>query len=248
MRIVYQSRTGHHEITVLDSEELDGEKGRFRLLQFSDGAVQGAMDLNRPERILFEYPRAMLHLMEHNHGAFGRVFVVGHGIGSLARHGPDKRFKIAELDPEVVEVSRRFFAYPFDNVTVGDGRAVLAEEPPAAYDYIVLDAFTSKGTPRQLTSLEFFRLVREKLEPDSGFVLLNLMGRGEHDPLIGAVHTTLGEVFDTVRTFAIPVKGAAGRQNVLMAAGSRPIAYQGRRMAGFVEIAPGEGYVITDRS
>ena len=39
----------NQEITVVDSSELYGEKGNFRVLQFSNEAIQGALDLDLPQ-------------------------------------------------------------------------------------------------------------------------------------------------------------------------------------------------------
>lgn len=64
MHVQLKEQNNDQEITVMDTQELYGEKGNFRVLQFSNEAIQGAMDLDQPERILFEYPRAIIHLVE----------------------------------------------------------------------------------------------------------------------------------------------------------------------------------------
>lgn len=98
----------NHEISVYESTQLYGEIGKFRFLQFSDHAVQGAIDLNDPQRIVLEYPRAIIHLMNINEPLFNNVFVIGHGIGTIAGHFSNKRFSVAEIDEKVVELSRSF--------------------------------------------------------------------------------------------------------------------------------------------
>lgn len=72
------------EIQVYETTELYGERGRFRVLQFSGDAIQGALDLDHPRRVVFEYPRAMIHLMEAGEPYFEDVFLIGHGIGTIA--------------------------------------------------------------------------------------------------------------------------------------------------------------------
>ncbi|ASA25901.1 spermidine synthase [Paenibacillus donghaensis] len=240
-----QTRSSNHDITVYDTTELYGETGRFRVMQFSNLAIQGAMDLDQPQRILFEYPRAILHLMEWNQPYFEDVFVIGHGIGTIAGHYPEKRFKVAELDAEVVALSKSHFGYSGDNVWIGDGRLLLAQEKPQTYDYIVLDAFTAAGTPRHLVSSEFFSLTREKLA-SHGALLINLMGKGEHDPLINAIHTTLSEHYGHIEAFCLPSGTAGDLLNILLIASNRPLRFQARQMAGFSGMKPGEGYVIRD--
>lgn len=222
-------------ISVWETDELYGERGVFRTLQFSGQAIQGAMDMGRPERIVFEYPRAMLHLMAANCPAYEHVFIIGHGIGTLGRHLADKRVKIAELDDTVVRLSREYFGYNLNQVIVGDGRLLLAAEKPLTYDVILLDAFNEKGTPPHLTSLEFFHLTAAKLD-SQGILVLNLLTRGGHDPVIETIHNTLAKVYSHTQAFVLQTKGAGSLKNLLLVARNQPIVYQARQMAGFVQV------------
>ncbi|SDN29369.1 spermidine synthase [Paenibacillus sp. yr247] len=245
MHQLFKEISNKHEVTVYDTFELYGEKGKFRVMQFSNEAIQGAMDLNNPDRILFEYPRAIIHLMLFNNPAFDDVFVIGHGIGTIAGHFSEKRFKVAELDDKVVELSKRFFGYSKDNVVIGDGRQILSSEEPHTYDYIVLDAFTDKGTPQHFTSIEFFRLTREKLDAQ-GAIIMNLFGKGENDKLTNAIHSTLSEEYAFTKAFSLPSEGARDIQNMIIIGRNKPIGFQARQMAGFTEIKLGQGHIIMD--
>ncbi|BBH20014.1 hypothetical protein Back11_13590 [Paenibacillus baekrokdamisoli] len=246
MDLLFKELSNNHEITVYDTTELYGEKGNFRVMQFSNHAIQGAMDLNHPQRILFEYPRAIIHLMEVNNPSFEEVFVIGHGIGTIPGHLLEKRVKVAELDYQVFELSRKYFEYLKDNVIIGDGRHILSNEVPHAYDYIVLDAFTDKGTPLHLTSKEFFRIAREKLDP-RGAIIMNVMGKGENDKLINAIYTTLKEEFAYTKAFSLRSEGITDTKNIIIIGRNRPIEFQLRHMAGFTEIELGQGHIIMDR-
>jgi len=228
---------------VYDTSKLFGEKGKFRVLQFSDEAVQGAVDLNRPERILFEYPRAVIHLMEYNRPSFEHVFIIGHGIGTIAGHFPDKLVKTAELSEKIVELSKTFFGYRWDNVMIGDGLRLLEREKPNLYDYIILDAFTKDGTPRHFMSRHFFRITRDKLHSE-GAVILNLIGRGANDECLRAVHTTLREEYAYTKTFSFSSDKAHDYKNILMIGSSSPIRFQERKMAGFIEIGLEQGHIL----
>ncbi|KZE72475.1 spermidine synthase [Paenibacillus jamilae] len=243
--VLHKKLSNNHKITVYETTELYGEKGLFRVMQFSNAAIQGAMDLKHPQRILFEYPRAIIHLMELNDPSFEDVFVIGHGIGTIASHFADRRFKIAELDTQVVEFSRTFFGYEQDNVVIGDGRCILDKEGPDAYDYIILDAFTEQGTPLHLVSLEFFKMAKEKLDSE-GSLIMNLMGKSEHDHLIHAIHTTLREEFTYVTAFSLPSEGIADIQNIIMIGRDTPIRFQTRQMADFHQITLEEGHILGD--
>ncbi|WNS41417.1 fused MFS/spermidine synthase [Paenibacillus sp. MMS20-IR301] len=245
MKPLSRTVTDSQEIEVYDTTRLYGESGRFRVLQFSGEAIQGALDLDHPRRVVFEYPRAMIHLMEAGNPYYEDVFLIGHGIGTIAGYCAEKRFKVAEVNAQVVELSRSQFGYSQDNVSIGDGRGLLEGEPDHKYDYILLDAFTAAGTPPHLTSLEFFALTRAKLR-SGGMMIMNLMGRGDSDRRISAIHTTLSEVYPHTRTFALPAEGSTDVRNIIMTGSSRPVTWQPRHMAGFTEITPELGYVIRD--
>ncbi|QGQ95603.1 spermidine synthase [Paenibacillus psychroresistens] len=247
MDFLFKEFSDNHEISVYDTAELFGEKGNFRVLQFSKRAIQGALDLSNPQRIVFEYPRAIIHLMEFNNSSFQDVFVIGHGIGTISGHYTEQRFKVAELDNTVVELSKQYFGYRKDDVIVGDGRQILENEAPQAYDYIILDAFTEKGTPIHLTSREFFRITRKKLNPQ-GAIILNLIGRGGNDKLLNAIHTTLREEYSYTKSFSLPSEGVTDIKNIIYIGSNRPIGMQDRHMAGFVEIKLGEGHIIRDNN
>lgn len=245
MHLVSKEYSNQHEIAVYDTTELYGEKGNFRVLQFSKEAVQGAIDLNNPKRIVFEYPRAIIHLMEYNHPSFEDIFIIGHGIGTIAGHYSNRRCKVAEINDKVVELSKRYFGYNGDNVMVSDGRHALESERSHAYDYIILDAFTDQGTPLHLTSKEFFGITKEKLA-SKGSMIMNLIGKGERDKLMNAIHATLREQYVYTKAFSLPAEGVRDIQNVIVMGSNKPIGFQARHMAGFVEFTPGQGHIISD--
>lgn len=236
----------YQEITVYDAAQLYGETGKYRFLQFSDDAIQGAIDLKDPKRIVLEYPRAIIHLMESNDPSFENAFIIGHGIGTIAGHYPDKRFTVAEIDEKVVELSRVFFNYRKDNVVVGDGRQILRNEEPNRFDYIILDAFTKEGTPFHLTTMEFFKLTKEKLG-SRGSIIMNLMGKSKNDKLINAIYTTLRETYAYAKAFSLPGEDAADLRNIIVIGSNKTIDFQPRAMAGFFEIELGQGHIIRDR-
>jgi spermidine synthase len=247
LQILHRAISGHHEIIVYETTELYGEKGHFRVVKFGNAAVQGAMDVRQPQRVVFEYPRAMIHLMECNDPAFEDVFMIGHGIGTVAGQYPGKPIKAVELDPIVADISKRFFGYAKD-VVIGDGRQVLGHEKARSYDYILVDAFDAKGTPSHLTTYEFFELTKEKLD-DQGSIIMNVMGKGVHDQRIDAIHTTLQQVYTYTTTFLLPA-GISGvvteQQNMLLMGSNKPTRYQARQMAGFYEIERNPGHILLD--
>jgi spermidine synthase len=234
-----------NEIAVYDTNKLYGKTGKYRCLQFSDDSIQGAIDLKDPKRIVLEYQRAMIHLMELNDPSFDRAFVIGHGIGTLAGHYPDKRFTVAEIDEKVVELSKLFFGYCKDNVRVGDGRRILRNQEPKAFDYIILDAFTNKGTPHHITTLEFFEMTREKLD-SQGAIIMNLMGKPKNDRLINAIHSTLRETYVYTKAFSLPAVDETDIRNLFIMGSNKTMDFQVRDKIGLYEIEIEQGHIIMD--
>lgn len=245
MQVLFHQITSHADITVYETHELYGEKGHFRVLQFANSDIQGALDLRNPQRIVFEYPRAIIHLLEYNLVDPQHLFMIGQGIGTLSRYFADRQIQVAELDRTVVELSVEYFGCSSDSLWIGDGRELLERQPDWQYDSVIIDAFDELGTPDQLVSLEFFTLVDHKLH-EQGALIMNLIGRGTHDTRIHAIYTTVCEVFPYVRCFQLPVEKNSDVRNIIMMGSKRPIRYQSRQLAGFTEEQPEYAYIIRD--
>ncbi|MSP12689.1 MAG: spermine synthase [Chloroflexi bacterium] len=104
----------------------------------------------------------------------------------------------AEIDPEVVDAGRRFFAMnePNFNVHIADGRTWLNLSKDR-YTVIAIDAYLQPYIPFHLTTVEFFQEVRNHLTPN-GTVAINV-GRTETDfRLVYALAATMHQVFPSV--------------------------------------------------
>ncbi|RKP58074.1 spermidine synthase [Cohnella endophytica] len=243
--LAIESSPYNQEVTVFEVNRLYGETGRFRCLKFADEAIQGAIDLNEPGRVVLPYQRALLRIMELIDPAHESAFVIGHGIGTIAGHLSSKRIKVAEIDANVVALSRRYFDYRGDNVAIGDGREILSKEEPNSYGYIVLDAFNSKGTPLHLTTTEFFEIASERLAPGGAF-LLNIMGKIHGDRLIDAIHSTLRLTYENVRVFALPADHKSEARNLILMGSQREYDFQPQEAVGVIEVQLEQGHIRRD--
>ena len=79
--------------------------------------------------------------------------MVGLGAGTLAAYGlPGDDFKFYEINPQIVDLARRYFTFMQDSqahveVIEGDARLSLERESGLAFDVIVLDAFSGDAIP-----------------------------------------------------------------------------------------------------
>lgn len=230
--------TNPRSIYVYDTSEVYGEKGRFRILEFGNDAIQGILDLNHPERILFEYPRAILHLMEVNNPAYEDVFLIGHGIGTLSSALSDKYIVISEIDQKVSDLSKEYFGYNGPPVHIEDGYTLLKSMTSDRFDYIVVDAFHEGGIPEQLTTMDFFEIARDKLN-DDGTVLMNIIGRGPQDPYVQSFYQSLSSLFPVVDLFSLYSGGFGQTKNMILVGGYQPLRYQQKSMAHFRKVTAG---------
>jgi predicted membrane-bound spermidine synthase len=137
-----------------------------------------------------------------------RVALVGLAGGTMARqytavYGP-LPIDGVEIDPEIVRVGREYFGMdqPNLNVVVADGRAYLARSEHR-YTIVGVDAYRLPYIPPHLTTVEFFRQVRDHLT-DDGVVVINVGHTSEDYRLVEAMAATLLRVFPSVHVIDVP--------------------------------------------
>ena len=147
--------------------------------------------------------------------AVGSLAVIGLAAGTISTQytsvfGERIRIDGIEIDPDIVEAGRRFFGMDQPNlrVIVEDGRLGL-RQTDARYDVVAIDAYRVPYVPWHLTTLEWFREVRDRLTPQ-GVVVINV-GRvsnaaaGTQDRrLVEAMTNTMQHVFPSVHTLDVP--------------------------------------------
>jgi SAM-dependent methyltransferase len=100
-----------------------------------------------------------------------RVAVVGLGAGTLAVYGrPGDTFRFYEINPQVIDLTRRFFTFSQDSqahveTVQGDARLSLEREDVPQFDVIVLDAFSGDAIPVHLLTREAMDLYTRRLRP-----------------------------------------------------------------------------------
>jgi len=149
--------------------------------------------------------------------AHQRVGVIGLGTGALAcyaQQGDDWTFY--EIDPAVVRLAEdtRYFHYleqcGADRIVLGDARISLASEPPARYDLLVLDAFSSDAIPMHLLTREAVRLYLAKLG-EHGTILMHVSNSHlKLWPMLDALAGQLGLATRHQLFMPTPAQAAAG--------------------------------------
>ena len=136
------------------------------------------------------------------------VALIGLAAGTIARqytavYGP-LPIDGVEIDPQIVRVGQEYFAMdePNLNVIVADGRYYLAHSR-RRYTVVGVDAYRLPYIPPHLTTVEFFRQVRDHLTND-GVVVINVGHTPEDYRLVEAMMATLLEVFPSAHVVDVP--------------------------------------------
>lgn len=143
------------------------------------------------------------------------LLILGNGSGTYAREcekyfGADMKINGVEIDQKITDLAREYFDLPDNvNVTTYDGRAYL-EADDEKYDVIMVDAFQDISVPFQMSSVEFFTLVKEHLK-DGGVMVVNENMRATREGNINEYLTdTIANVFPYVST--VDVNGYTNRE------------------------------------
>ncbi|TKR25979.1 spermidine synthase [Natronomonas salsuginis] len=219
-QIVYQTQTPYQELEVTDL-------GDTRTL-YLDGQRHSAMDLNDPNRHVFEYTRYfhMPYLFAEDPDQIDRVlFVGGGGFTGPKRFAAeyDATVDVVEIDPEVIDVAKEYFrAEESERLNIyNDGGRQYLQETNKTYDLIVLDAYKKDKVPFELTTVEFMQLANDRLSED-GYLFANIISAptGPASEFYRAEYRTMEQVFPQVYSF--PTAGPGVIQNIEVVASKNP--------------------------
>lgn len=198
VRTLARARTRYQDVELVETPRL----GRVLLL---DGITQVS------ERDEYRYHEPLVHPALLAHPGPRTVLVVGGGDGGILRevllHRTVERADFAELDPEVVDFSRKHLAHvhagAFEDPRVrclfGDGRAFVESAAPGTYDAVIMDMTDPAGPSRFLYTREFFETVRRTLSGPGAVFALHGESPVARPAAYACIGRTLASVFPVVR-------------------------------------------------
>ncbi len=206
MVLLYEDESAYNLIQVVE------DQSGYRYLLLNEG--QGYHSQWHPEQLYFRrtwgfflagpYFNAPPYLPQQ----VERIAIVGLAAGTIARQYnavyPGLPMDGIEIDPGIVKAGRDYMdmTMPNLNVIVENGRFAL-QRLDHTYTMIGIDAYRVPYVPWHLTTVEFFRQVRDHLS-DDGVAIMNV-GRTPTDRrLVQALTRTLRAVFPTVHTLDVP--------------------------------------------
>lgn len=157
--------------------------------------------------LYYDYAMAAPLMVPDKNSDSMEVLILGMGTGTYAtqcrKYFGDMNIEGVEIDEKITKLSRKYFALPDDiNVTTYDGRAFL-NASDRKYDVIMVDAYQDITIPFQMSSVEFFRLVKSHLN-ENGVMVVNMNMRGNDDGDINQyLADTISSVFGNVYTVEV---------------------------------------------
>lgn len=150
------------------------------------------------------------------------ILILGMGTGTFAtqcmKYYPEAEITGVEIDQSITDLAHEYFALPEDvNVVTYDGRAYLNADQKK-YDVIMVDAYQDITIPFQMSSVEFFTLVKDHLK-ENGVMVMNMnmhsiqaegTQEAPSEDITFYLTDTVASVFPNVKT--VNVSGSTNRE------------------------------------
>ena len=165
------------------------EADRVRFLHFGSPWIQGAMYLNRPNQIVFEYVQQMMGWLLFLE-APQRVVQLGLGAAALTKfcysNFPLADVLAVELNPEVIVAAHSMFRLPPEDrrltlVQADAGTFIRQPQHRNWATVIQVDLYDEHARGPVLDSVSFYRACRAALQ-SPGMLTVNLFGDPENLP------------------------------------------------------------------
>ena len=189
-----------------------------REVVLSTNVLFGVQSVYEKEKSLtgmyYDYAMAAAYMSGINDKDEVSILILGNGTGTYAtqceRYFDNVRIEGVEIDQKITDLAVEYFELPEDvKVTTYDGRAYL-NAIDEKYDIIMVDAYQDITIPFQMSSIEFFTLVKDHLK-DDGVMVVNMNMRGSGEGSINQyLSDTIASAFSQVYT--VDVTGGTNRE------------------------------------
>ena len=143
------------------------------------------------------------------------VLILGMGTGTYAtqcnRFMEGIRVEGVEIDEDITKLARKYFHLSEEiPVHTYDGRAFL-NATDKTYDVIMVDAYQDITIPFQMSSVEFFTLVKNHLNPGGVMVVnMNMRGQEGEEGITFSLSQTINSVFPNC--YVVNCAGSTNRE------------------------------------
>lgn len=198
--VIFEKQTQYFLVTVEEDS-----KGLRHLIFNPCKGSQGILNPEKPDELISNYCRYTSIFLPVISNPPKRVLFIGLGAGIIPRflrkNFPDTIIDIVEIDGEIPGVAEKYFCFKKDsktNIMIKDGRDFI-NKTKEKYDIIFIDAYTADNIPFQLTTIEFFKMIRAALAP-GGVMTANIANLGKENFLSSEMKTVL-KIFPDLAVF-----------------------------------------------
>lgn len=217
--VIYETETLYSHLDVIDNYNSINNR-----VLFLNGYPHSIMDRSDPNTLESKYTKFFPLGLILKENITKVLFIGGGGFSGpkyFLQNYPNIAVDVVEIDPKVVEVAKEYFfldeSNPKLNIYVQDAREFL-NKYTGSYDMIVLDAFSKSYVPFHLMTVEFYKLLSDKLS-NGGVVISNHIGSPSNaqatSDLYRANLKTFLQVFPKV--FVFLTDHSKSLQNIILA-------------------------------
>lgn len=256
--LVYEKETPYGHLDVIDSNQMRS--------MYLNGLLHSRMNPDQPEELVVEYTKYFHISAIFNPNIQKVLFIGGGGFSgpkSFLASYPGALIDVLEIDPDVISAAKTYFNVsenPRLRIFNEDARLFLANTDEK-YDVIILDAFSKYYVPFHLMTLEYFELLKNRLEPD-GIIVSNLIGTTEGDTstLVRSVYKTMNQVFPTIYVFKTKGSDSVSVQNIMFVTSRSDLnftaleqntdfVYRDKYLENYIgsQMETDDAYVLTDQ-
>jgi len=206
--LLYERESAYNYIQVTQTDE------GYRYLLLNEG--QGVHSIYHPTQYRYDgtwdyFLTAPYFNADFTPDEVESLLVIGLAAGTIPRQYAhvygDIPMRGIEIDPAIIEAAALFFEMNADSLPslqadAADGRYAL-KQLDRAYSVIAIDAYRPPYIPWHLTTVEFFREVRDSLT-ENGVVAINVGRTPANRRLVDALAQVMAQVFPSVYALDVP--------------------------------------------
>ncbi len=143
-----------------------------RVLRTGPSGYQSGINLNNPDDLIFWYTQKMAQIVKEAPKK-DNILILGGGAYTLPRYlaqtYPNSHIDVVEIDPELVNISQKYFYYKQPhNVThiTSDARTYI-NTAASSYDIILIDIYSDTSVPFTILSGEYGKKIKQLTNPTS---------------------------------------------------------------------------------
>ena len=166
---------------------------------YQNGFTQNTIDKNGNSLNIYTY---MMDALSQQ-SSLGDALILGFGGGIIPKKLSAKGFNIdvVEIDPITLEIAEKFFKYKKINTNLffEDARTYV-RNCKKRYHLIIIDLFFADGIPEHLTTIEFYKDLKNCLY-DDGILISNSITDFSNNLTLNSVLSTFNAVFKNLYYF-----------------------------------------------